>query len=170
MSTVLLMSRGEAMERVDEPLGASLAHAFVAGTHGALEEIYRDVSSLVYSLAVRSLGDVTEAEDVTQQTFVAAWRSRESFDLTAELCEDGSLVSRGGPSRTRSNSAPGIGAGSRQSAMRSPQASVTPSMTCCSPMRSNCSEIRDARSCRWRSMRDRHMKKLRRPWTCLWVP
>lgn len=68
------------MERVDEPLGASLAHAFVAGTHGALEEIYRDVSSLVYSLAVRSLGDVTEAEDVTQQTFVAAWRSRESFD------------------------------------------------------------------------------------------
>ncbi len=80
MSTVLLMSRGEAVELSDEPTGASLAHAFVAGSHAALEEIYRDVSSLVYSLAVRSLGDATEAEDVTQQTFVAAWRSRESFD------------------------------------------------------------------------------------------
>ncbi len=80
MGNVLLMSRGEAVELVDEPSGVNLAHAFVSGAHGALEEIYRDVSSLVYSLAVRALGDVTEAEDVTQQTFVAAWRSRETFD------------------------------------------------------------------------------------------
>lgn len=80
MGSVLVMSRGAILERGDEQAGASLAHAFVSGAPGALEEIYRDVSSLVYSLAVRALGDVTEAEDVTQQTFVAAWRSRETFD------------------------------------------------------------------------------------------
>ncbi len=68
------------MERPDDSAGASLAHAFAAGADGALEELYRDVSPLVYSLAVRALGDPTEAEDVTQQTFVAAWRSRGAFD------------------------------------------------------------------------------------------
>lgn len=58
----------------------SLAHAFAAGADGALESLYRDLSGLVYTLAVRSLGSEAEAEDVTQQTFVAAWRSRGSFD------------------------------------------------------------------------------------------
>lgn len=68
------------MERTDDSLGVSLAFAFASGADGALEEIYRDVSPLVYTLAVRALGNSTEAEDVTQQTFVAAWRSRETFD------------------------------------------------------------------------------------------
>lgn len=68
------------MERTDDSQGVSLAHAFASGTDGALEEIYRDVSPLVYTLAVRALGNPTEAEDVTQQTFVAAWRSRATFD------------------------------------------------------------------------------------------
>lgn len=68
------------MERADEAWGPSLARAFAAGSDGALEEIYRDVSPLIFTLAVRALGDSTEAEDVTQQTFVAAWRSRETFD------------------------------------------------------------------------------------------
>jgi len=60
----------------------ALAAAFVAGDDGALEELYRDVSSLVYTLAVRALGDTHEAEEVTQQTFVSAWRSRSGFDVT----------------------------------------------------------------------------------------
>lgn len=60
--------------------GRALAHAFVAGDEAALEEVYRDVSSLVYSLALRALDSTADAEDVTQQTFVSAWRSREGFD------------------------------------------------------------------------------------------
>ncbi len=68
------------MERVEDVAGASLAHDFAAGSDGALEELYRDVSPLVFTLAVRALGSTTEAEDVTQQTFVAAWRSRGTFD------------------------------------------------------------------------------------------
>lgn len=57
-----------------------VAHAFASGSDGALEALYRDLSPLVFTLAVRSLSSEAEAEDVTQQTFVSAWRARESFD------------------------------------------------------------------------------------------
>lgn len=64
---------------MDAPGEPELAARFVRGDESALEEIYGRWSRLVYTLALRSLGDQSDAEDVTQKTFVSAWLSRESY-------------------------------------------------------------------------------------------
>ena len=59
---------------------AALNAAFVAGNEKALAEAYRQFSPLVHTLALRALRDRAAADDVTQEVFIRAWRSRSTFN------------------------------------------------------------------------------------------
>ncbi|MCX4832137.1 sigma-70 family RNA polymerase sigma factor [Streptomyces sp. NBC_00006] len=58
---------------------AALADGLAAGDVACLAEVYRRWSPLVRGLAQRALGDRSEAEDVMQQVFLAAWRGRSGY-------------------------------------------------------------------------------------------
>src|SRR5690606_28395707 len=57
-----------------------LASQAAAGSEAAMREIYARYSGLVHGLALKMLGDERDAEEVTQDTFLKAWRSIGAFD------------------------------------------------------------------------------------------
>ncbi len=65
---------------VDRTSDEDVSGAFSEGHPDALALVYERFGALVYSIALRSLRARSDAEDVTQQVFVSAWRSRGSFD------------------------------------------------------------------------------------------
>jgi RNA polymerase sigma-70 factor (ECF subfamily) len=65
---------------VDVPSDEDVSAAFGKGDPEALRLLYQRYGTLIYSLARRSLGTQADAEDVTQQVFVSAWRGRDTFD------------------------------------------------------------------------------------------
>jgi RNA polymerase sigma-70 factor (ECF subfamily) len=59
---------------------SSIVASFQAGDERALATMYERWARLIYGMSMRSLGNVADAEDVTQRVFVSAWLGRASFD------------------------------------------------------------------------------------------
>ncbi len=64
----------------DPPPPDDLAERFRAGDEAALREAYDRYGRAVLHLATSTLANRSDAEDVTQATFVAAWLGRDTFD------------------------------------------------------------------------------------------
>jgi len=80
MTAVGTAMAAETTVRADRPDDRALDREFAAGAEGSLERLYQSAAPLIHTLALRALGDAAEAEDVTQQTFVSAWRGRDRYD------------------------------------------------------------------------------------------
>jgi RNA polymerase sigma-70 factor, ECF subfamily len=59
-----------------------LMERLVAGDEDALRALYGRFGSPVYTLGLRMLGSFQEAEELTQDVFVAAWRKGSHFDAS----------------------------------------------------------------------------------------
>ncbi len=68
---------------VTEPDDAEVARRFEAGDEQALALAFERWGGLVHGIAVRALGSVADAEDVTQQVFVSAWTGRGGYRASA---------------------------------------------------------------------------------------
>jgi RNA polymerase sigma-70 factor (ECF subfamily) len=64
------------------PPDAMLVSAIGSGDEQAMAQLYERYSSIVYSVALRVLGDTAAAEDILQEVFMQLWRSPEVFDAT----------------------------------------------------------------------------------------
>ncbi|MGI8996945.1 MAG: RNA polymerase sigma factor [Pyrinomonadaceae bacterium] len=66
-------------DKTGEPTDYELAQRSAAGDMEAFEELYRRHFRRVYALCLRMLGNPTEAEDLTQETFIQLYNKIGSF-------------------------------------------------------------------------------------------
>jgi RNA polymerase sigma-70 factor (ECF subfamily) len=59
-----------------------LVSAIRSGDEQAMAQLYERYSAIVYSVALRVLGDTGVAEDILQEVFMRLWRSPDTFDAT----------------------------------------------------------------------------------------
>lgn len=66
--------------RADQPPDAQLLRQMQAGDEAALEALYKRYAGLVFTLALRIVGDPELAREVLQDAFLRCWDGRESYD------------------------------------------------------------------------------------------
>jgi len=70
------VTRAKTQPAVDD---ASLVAAIQAGNEDAMATLYDRFAQIVYSVALRVLGDTAAAEDVIQEVFMQLWRNPQAF-------------------------------------------------------------------------------------------
>ncbi|GAB2606659.1 DNA-directed RNA polymerase sigma-70 factor [Paractinoplanes abujensis] len=88
-----------------EPTDRDLWAAVAAGEEGAFGVLFDRHSRAVYNHAFRLCGSWSVAEDITQTTFLIAWRKRGTVDLTYGTALPWLLVVAGNCARTEGRSA-----------------------------------------------------------------
>jgi RNA polymerase sigma-70 factor, ECF subfamily len=73
-----MLQMADSMDAAAEPV--DLIAAAAGGDLAAFERLYRRYSPRVYGLCLRLTGQREAAEDCTQESFVAAWRSLGGFE------------------------------------------------------------------------------------------
>jgi len=61
---------------------ARLVSGIRSGDEQAMAQLYDRYSPIVYSVALRVLGDTAAAEDILQEVFMQLWRSPDGFDAS----------------------------------------------------------------------------------------
>jgi RNA polymerase sigma-70 factor, ECF subfamily len=75
------MRRGQpAGGRAEEPADSELLRLMRLGDESALEALYARYGGLVFTLALRIVGDPELAREVLQDTFLRSWDGRETYD------------------------------------------------------------------------------------------
>jgi RNA polymerase sigma factor (sigma-70 family) len=69
----------------DAGFDVSVLDGFRNGDDEAVRAVYLHYGRLVFSVALRVLGNKQQAEDATQQTFLQAWRGASTFETGREL-------------------------------------------------------------------------------------
>jgi RNA polymerase sigma-70 factor (ECF subfamily) len=64
------------------PPDVMLVSAVRSGDESAMAQLYDRYSGIVYSVALRVLGDTGAAEDILQEVFMQFWRNSNSFDAS----------------------------------------------------------------------------------------
>jgi RNA polymerase sigma-70 factor, ECF subfamily len=73
------LSRVNTLERMTEAHPSWLIAQCIAGSEDAVEQLIRQYETGVFRLALSVVGDQTEANEVTQETFISALRSLPSY-------------------------------------------------------------------------------------------
>jgi RNA polymerase sigma-70 factor, ECF subfamily len=63
-----------------------LSIGFARGDEACLQEVFRRLAPLIYTIAYRTLDSSSDGEEITQEVFVSAWRARDNYQV-----EKGSL-------------------------------------------------------------------------------
>ena len=79
MGSVLVVDSPPSLRGTPEPDDQEVARRFAAGEEQALAWAYERWAGQLHGMAVRAFGAGPDAEDVTQQTFIAAWTGRARY-------------------------------------------------------------------------------------------